>query len=108
MTWKFSALVLKNAVCALPDEQPGLEFGGVALPVPVFCPDSIVISVFVNGEIFRLPNDSTMSTLLENLKINSRYCAVEQNQELVPREQHVRTPLADGDRVEIVTLVGGG
>ena len=67
-----------------------------------------MISVIVNGEIFRVPNDSTMSTLLERLKINSRYCAVEQNRELIPREQHAQTPLAEGDAVEIVTLVGGG
>ena len=102
------ALALKNAVCALPDEQPELESGEVACPVHVFYWDAIVISVIVNGEIFRVPNDSTMSTLLEKLKINNRYCAVEQNRELVPRERHARTPLAEGDAVEIVTLVGGG
>ena len=67
-----------------------------------------MISVCVNGEARHLPDDSTMSTLLADLSINSRYCAVEQNRKLVPREQHARTPLVDGDAVEIVTLVGGG
>ena len=34
--------------------------------------------------------------------------AVERNLELAPRTEHAATPLAPGDRVEVVTLVGGG
>jgi thiamine biosynthesis protein ThiS len=34
--------------------------------------------------------------------------AVEVNQQLVRRPAYEATPLRDGDRVEIVTLVGGG
>ena len=67
-----------------------------------------MISVSVNGESRRIPEDSTMSDLLEDLKLNNRYCAVEQNREVVPREQHSTTVLAEGDAVENVTLVGGG
>jgi sulfur carrier protein len=34
--------------------------------------------------------------------------AVECNKQLVPRGRHAETALADQDRLEIVTLVGGG
>ncbi len=34
--------------------------------------------------------------------------AVERNLELAPRTRHAETRLAPGDRVDIVTLVGGG
>jgi len=34
--------------------------------------------------------------------------AVEVNLELVPRQRHAEHRLAEGDRLEIVTLVGGG
>jgi sulfur carrier protein len=34
--------------------------------------------------------------------------AVEVNLEVVPRAQHAQTRLRDGDRLEVVTLVGGG
>jgi sulfur carrier protein len=34
--------------------------------------------------------------------------AVEVNRRLVRRAEHASTRLAEGDRVEVVTLVGGG
>ena len=67
-----------------------------------------MINVSVNGESRRVSEDSTMSDLLNELKMNNRYCAVERNLNVVPREQHTSTLLADGDTIEIVTLVGGG
>ncbi len=70
--------------------------------------DRAMISVRVNGEKQELSSGTTMSELLESLHINNRYCAVECNRDLVPREQHATTTLADGDQIEIVTLVGGG
>ena len=47
-------------------------------------------------------------TLLQTLELDPRTLAVERNLELVPRGQHAATPLAAGDRLEVVTLVGGG
>jgi sulfur carrier protein len=35
-------------------------------------------------------------------------CAVEVNRSLVPHRRHAEHALRDGDRVEVVTLVGGG
>ena len=67
-----------------------------------------MIAVTVNGEKHQLAPETTMSDLLESMQVNNRYCAVECNQELVPRETHSTTTLQDGDQVEIVTLVGGG
>ncbi|MCH2201454.1 MAG: sulfur carrier protein ThiS [Fuerstiella sp.] len=67
-----------------------------------------MIRVSVNGENHNVPDKTTMSELLDVLRINNRYCAVEQNQEVVPREHHPNTLLSDGDTLEIVTLVGGG
>jgi sulfur carrier protein len=46
--------------------------------------------------------------LLKELQIAVAHVAVEVNLELVPRARHARQQLADGDRVEVVTLVGGG
>ena len=42
------------------------------------------------------------------LGLADTYVAVEVNLELVPRQDHARHRLAEGDRLEIVTLVGGG
>ena len=64
--------------------------------------------VFVNGEARVLPDGATVETLLAALAIDRRRLAVERNLEIVPRAAHATTPLAEGDRVEIVTMVGGG
>lgn len=67
-----------------------------------------MITITLNGESKSIPKDCTIASLLSELDINNRYCAVERNQELVPREQHGDHQLQAGDRIEIVTLVGGG
>jgi sulfur carrier protein len=46
--------------------------------------------------------------LLATLKVKSRGVAVERNLQIVPSAQHGQCTLRDGDRLEIVTLVGGG
>jgi len=64
--------------------------------------------ITVNGETREVPGGTTVATLVESLGVPRQATAVEVNRELVPRSQHAARPLADGDAVEIVTLVGGG
>ncbi len=67
-----------------------------------------MIQVRVNGKVHECPPETTVADLLNDLQINVRYCAVERNQELLPREEHRTVRLVSGDEIEIVTLVGGG
>ncbi len=62
----------------------------------------------VNAEPHDLPGPLTLADLLARLGHNSAKVAVERNLAVVPRVDHARTPLEDGDAIEIVTLVGGG
>ncbi len=64
--------------------------------------------VEVNGEPRELAPGSTISALLAVLGLGDRPVAVERNAEIVPRAQHASTPLAEGDRLEVVQFVGGG
>ena len=67
------------------------------------------IEIVVNGEARLVPEGSSLAALLGLLGIADRSrIAVERNREVVPRAQLGTTPLAAGDRVEIVTFVGGG
>ena len=66
------------------------------------------MTVTVNGEDRQVPDGATLAELIESLEIDPRYLAAERNLELVPREQHADCVLLPGDRIEIVTLVGGG
>jgi sulfur carrier protein len=62
----------------------------------------------VNGETRDLPAGRTLSELLCELGIDRNPVAVELNRRVVPRDRHGETILQEGDRLEIVTLVGGG
>lgn len=61
----------------------------------------------VNGE----PRDTraeTVLALVEELGLDVRKVAVERNLEIVPKSLHATTPVAEGDRFEVVQFVGGG
>ena len=64
--------------------------------------------VYVNGESVELAAASRLSQLLAQLEITTRHVAVELNLEIIPFEKHAECVLADGDKLEVVTLVGGG
>ena len=64
--------------------------------------------ILVNGEFREAPTGQTVAELLEELGLQPRYLAVERNRVLIPRKKHSECRLAEGDEVEIVTLVGGG
>jgi sulfur carrier protein len=66
------------------------------------------MEIIVNGEQRQVSAGTTVAALLAALAANPRYVAVEVNLQLVPRGRHAELQLSNGDRVEIVTLVGGG
>lgn len=66
------------------------------------------MEVVVNGESRTVEPGTTIARLLEALNMQPRFVAVERNLDLVPRAEHARCELQPGDRLEIVTLVGGG
>jgi len=66
------------------------------------------MTITINDELRTVPEGTTIAALLSDLGRKAKFCAVERNRELVPRAQHGDCVLAEGDRLEIVTLVGGG
>lgn len=64
--------------------------------------------VRVNEQDLELPEGATVRELLDRLQLPSTRVAVEVNRGIVRRADHPTTRLADGDAVEVVTLVGGG
>ncbi|MGC4007038.1 MAG: sulfur carrier protein ThiS [Pirellulales bacterium] len=66
------------------------------------------MTIQLNGEPRDVPDETTIAAALVELAMNPKFCAVEVNRELVPRGEHAAHRLRPGDRVEIVTLVGGG
>jgi sulfur carrier protein len=62
----------------------------------------------INGQSHQVQQGATIAQLLHDLRLEGKPVAVEVNLELVPKQRHAEHRLADGDRLEIVTLVGGG
>ncbi len=64
------------------------------------------MTVTVNGE-----TKTGCANVLEQLThmgFDPKRVAVEKNGEIVPRAQYEATPLAEGDKLEVVRFVGGG
>ncbi len=78
------------------------------------------IKLTINGEVREVPGDVpaklpgdaprelTLSALLTHLELTAAHVAVERNREIVPRDQWNATQILEGDKLEIVHLVGGG
>jgi sulfur carrier protein len=64
--------------------------------------------VVVNGSEMNVDPPCTIAALVEQVSVPHRAYAVEVNREVVPRATHPVREVREGDRVEIVTLVGGG
>ncbi len=64
--------------------------------------------LFINGEERAVPQPASVRGALEALGLLSRPVAVELNGHLVRRADQETTALKPGDRVEIVSFVGGG
>jgi sulfur carrier protein len=66
------------------------------------------MDIIVNGQVRQAPDGATVADLLQELNLNDKPVAVEVNLDLIPKRRHAEHRLAAGDRLEIVTLVGGG
>ena len=62
----------------------------------------------VNGEARELEDGLTLAHFIAGLELGKVRVAVERNLDIVPRDRYADTTLEDGDRLEIVTFVGGG
>jgi thiamine biosynthesis protein ThiS len=62
----------------------------------------------VNGENREVRAGATVRDLVLDLGLTGKAVAVELNKQVVPRREHEKTVLHDGDVVEVVALVGGG
>ncbi|WP_460207565.1 sulfur carrier protein ThiS [Scytonema sp. NUACC21] len=67
-----------------------------------------IISLQVNGETRSCSPQTLLPDLLQQLGFNPRLVAVEYNGEILHRQFWSETTIKQGDRLEVVTIVGGG
>lgn len=66
------------------------------------------MQVRINGAAREVGEGTTVAELVRSLGLIEEQVAVELNEELVARDRRTGVRLAAGDRIEVVTLVGGG
>lgn len=66
------------------------------------------MDIVVNGETRTVREGTTVLLLLAELSLPESRVAVERNLAIVRKADFAGTVLGNGDRVEIVTFVGGG
>ncbi len=91
---------------AFRESRPGRRMHG--FPAHPATATEVTVEINVNGDNRRIEPHSSVADLLEQLGLAGKPVAVEVNLELIPREKHPEHRLSQGDRLEIVTLVGGG
>ena len=64
--------------------------------------------VTINGNQTILSTDLTVAEYLEQNQYQVKRIAVELNGDILPKYSYSDTMLKDGDRLEVVTFVGGG
>ena len=62
----------------------------------------------INGEERETPALGTVAELAAWLRLPAFGSAVELNGQVIRRAEHAATHLSEGDRLEVVRLVGGG
>lgn len=66
------------------------------------------MEILLNGAPRPIPPGHTLAGLVAELDLSDRRIAVEINEEIVPRSRYEERVLAAGDRVEVISAVGGG
>ena len=64
--------------------------------------------ITVNGKQIQLTSEMSVADYLEQNNYQINRIAVEMNEEILPKYSSSETMLKDGDRLEVVTFVGGG
>ena len=67
-----------------------------------------MIHVVVNGKPRPLDGEMGLAQFLEAHKIEPKLIAIEYNGLILDRDRYAEVTLRDGDRLEIVHMIGGG
>lgn len=66
------------------------------------------ITIQINGEPFNCPNNMSIYDLICYFDINSKLVLVEYNEDMIYDNQFTDILLKPNDKLEIITIVGGG
>ncbi len=76
----------------------------------MFSAESRMQTLRINGAEKQFPNGlpQTLTDLLKQLNINEATVAAEIDGKIIAKEDFAKTPLSDGQSIELIRFVGGG
>ena len=66
------------------------------------------MNIILNNESDEVHDGITIKELLDDKKIRTKYIAIEINKKIIPKSSYRKHELKEGDKVEIITAIGGG
>jgi sulfur carrier protein len=66
------------------------------------------VKLLLNGKEKELPDAMTLKGLIEQFQLRSEITVVELNEEIIKQGEYEKTVLKSQDKVELVTMMGGG
>ena len=68
----------------------------------------LFMKVLLNNKSTFLDDGLTIESLLNQIDMKQKYFAVEVNEQIVPKSNYDIFLIKEGDKIEIVTAIGGG
>ena len=66
------------------------------------------MNIMLNNEDSEVRDGITIAQLLKDREIENKYIAVEVNEIIIPKSDYLKYEIKNGDKVEIITAIGGG
>ena len=66
------------------------------------------MNIILNNESDEVQDGITIEKLLDDKKIYTQYIAIEINKKIIPKSSYYKHELKEGDKIEIITAIGGG
>ncbi len=66
------------------------------------------IKIKINGKLSTINENLSLSDFLKQLKIPLKKVAIELNQEIIDKNNLIKTKLKKNDKIEVVHFIGGG
>jgi sulfur carrier protein len=66
------------------------------------------MEISLNNQTVLLNDGFTIKKLLDHINMQHKYFAVEVNEQIIPKSNHELFVIKEGDKIEIVTAIGGG
>tara|TARA_Y100000389_G_scaffold54904_1_gene50762 strand:+ start:534 stop:734 length:201 start_codon:yes stop_codon:yes gene_type:complete len=66
------------------------------------------MNILLNNKKEKISEGMTIEKLLNYKEIKNKYFAVEINEQVIPKSDHGSYIIKNGDKIEIITAIGGG